>query len=317
VAGPGGPEVLASDPAPERGRSSSWRAGSAPRRTWLGPAAVATALAVVAGSYGWGVWSRAAEEQSRTGAVEVSVEAPLPFSADSGAAEGILRLRNSGPLALSVLTLDLRPAGVRIVSENLPLWVGADRDRLVVVRIELDCSAPRRHTTARSVLLRARTVDGRERVETVRLDVLPTILAGLRREVCDPPLLPVADDVTFGYAGIIDVADGRITTRLLARNERSVPVTITRIRAVSGWPALDAAASSRLPVTVPAGGSLPLDIVWDVSRCVRSESGRFSSGLHLEIAAPERSEQLAVLEPGIDYTRDFFRRYAEICPDRG
>ena len=304
-----GPDVLASDTAPESGRSPS-------TRPWLGPVAAVVALVVVAGSYGWGAWTRAAEERSRTSAVEVSVEAPLPFSADGGAAEGILRLRNTGPLALSVLTLDLRPSGVRIVSENLPLWVGADRDRLVVVRIELDCAAPRSRTTARSVQLRARTVDGKERVQSVRLDVLPTILASLRREVCDPPLLPVADDVSFGYAGIIDVNNGRITTRLLARNERAVPVTITRIRAVSGWPALDEAGSSRLPVTVPAHGSLPLDVAWDVSRCVRSESGRFSSGLHLELGDPARTEQLAVLEPGIDYTRDFFRRYAEICPDR-
>jgi hypothetical protein len=74
---------------------------------------------------------------------------------------------------------------------------------------------------------------------------------------------------------------------------------------------------------VPAHARAPLDLRWDVSTCVRSQSGRFSSGLHLQLVAlPElngnrpapTTEELAVLEPGIDYTRDFFRAYAEVCP---
>ena len=47
---------------------------------------------------------------------------------------------------------------------------------------------------------------------------------------------------------------------------------------------------------------------------VRSESGRFSTGLHLQLGPPSGSEELAVLEPGIDYTRDFFRLYSQVCP---
>jgi hypothetical protein len=305
------------DPQPDLLVSSheDERLGTRPRPGWAGPLAVLLALAAVLGSYGWGVWTDAAEQRARTGTVRMQVEAPLPFSADAGAAKGILRLHNDGPLALSVLTLGLKPAGVRLVSENLPLWIGAGRDRLVVVHIEMDCTAAREETTARSVLLRARTVDGNERVTAVRLTVLPKILDSVRRQACDPPVLPVAEDLTLSYAGITDVSDGRISTRLLARNERPEPVTITRISAVSGWPVLDPAGSSPLPVTVPAHGKLALDLAWDVSRCVRSQSGRFSSGLHLELGAPANTEELAVLEPGIDYTRDFFRRYAEVCPD--
>lgn len=290
------------------------RESLATRHRWLG--AVLMVLAVLAGSaaYGWNAWTDAAEQRARTGEVSMQVEAPLPFSADSGAAEGILRLRNDGPLALSVLTLGLRPVGLRLVTENLPMWIAPGRDRLVVVRIELDCNVDRDAMTAESVLLRARTVDGHERVRSVPLKVLPSILAGVRQQVCDPPLLPLAEDLTLAYAGITDVSDGRITTRLLAVNDRASPVLIAGVSAVSGWPVLDRTRSSRLPVTVPANGKLPIDLAWDVSRCLRSESGRFSSGLHLELGASPHTEQLAVLEPGIDYTRDFFRRYGEVCP---
>ncbi len=281
---------------------------------WLGNVLTVVALLAGAAAYGWNAWTDAAEDRARSGQVSMEVEAPLPFSADSGAAEGILRLRNDGPLALSVLTLGLRPVGLRLVSENLPLWIGPGRDRLVVVRIELDCNAHRTETTAQSVLLRARTVDGQERIRSVPLQVLPSILAGVRRQVCDPPVLPLAENLALAYAGITDVSDRHITTRLLAVNDRAVPVTIAGISAVSGWPALDPARSSRLPLTVPAHGKLPLDLAWDVSRCLRSESGRFSSGLHLLLGPPAGTEELAVLEPGIDYTRDFFRRYSEVCP---
>jgi hypothetical protein len=281
---------------------------------WLGTVLTVVVALAGAAAYGWNAWTEAAEDRERSGQVSMEVEAPLPFSADSGAAEGILRLRNNGPLALSVLTLGLRPVGLRLVTENLPLWIAPGRDRLLVVRIEMDCTADRNQTTARSVLLRARTVDGRERIRSVPLQVLPSVLAGARRQVCDPPVLPLAERLTLAYAGITDVADGHITTRLLAVNDRDVPVTIAGISAISGWPVLDRARSSRLPMTVPAHGRLPLDLAWDVSRCLRSESGRFSSGLHLRLGPLARTEELAVLEPGIDYTRDFFRRYSEVCP---
>jgi hypothetical protein len=300
------PDVIQSGHADRGSPTSAYR--------WLGSALTAVAVLVGAGAYGWNAWTDAAEERARSGQVTMEVEAPLPFSADSGAAEGILRLRNDGPLALSVLTLGLRPVGLRLVSENLPLWIGPGRDRLVVVRIELDCRAHGSETTAQSVLLRARTVDGQERIRSVPLQVLPSILAGVRRQVCDPPVLPLAEDLALAYAGITDVSDGHITTRLLAVNDRAVPVTIAGISAVSGWPVLDPTRSSRLPLTVPAHAKLPLDLAWDVSRCLRSESGRFSSGLHLRLGPPARTEELAVLEPGIDYTRDFFRRYSEVCP---
>lgn len=300
-------EVIQSAHRTDRDRPAPWPG-------WLGSAVGILALLAVAGTYGWNAWSDAAERRARSGQVSMQVEAPLPFSADSGAAEGILRVRNDGPLALSVLTLGLRPRGLRLVTENLPLWIAPGRDRLVVVSIEMDCNANREVTTARSVLLRARTVDGQERIRSVPLQVLPSILAGVRRQVCDPPVLPLAEDLTLAYAGITDASDGRITTRVLAVNDRAAPVIIAGLSAVSGWPVLDRARSSPLPLTVPARGKLPLDLAWDVSRCVRSQSGRFSSGLHLELGGPADTEQLAVLEPGIDYTRDFFRRYGELCP---
>ena len=300
-------EVIQSDHRADR----DW---FAPRHRWLGSALTVFALLAASAAYGWNAWTEAAEQRARTGAVQMAVEAPLPFSADSGAAKGILRLRNDGPLALSVLTLSFGPGGLRLISENLPLWIRAGSDRLVVVRIELDCTALREETVARSVLLRARTVDGQERIRSVPLKVLPSILAGVRREACDPPVLPLAEDLALAYAGITQVADGRITTRVLARNDRDAPVTIAGISAVSGWPPLDPAASTQLPVTVPGHGKIPLDLGWDVSRCVRSQSGRFSSGLHLRLGPPANAEELAVLEPGIDYTRDFFRRYGELCP---
>lgn len=300
-------DVIASGHRADRG----WLA---PEHRWLGSALTVLALLAGSAAYGWNAWTEAAEQRARTGVVRMAVEAPLPFSADSGAAKGILRLRNDGPLALSVLTLGFRSGGLRLVAENLPLWIRPGGDRLVVVRIELDCTALRADTLARSVLLRARTVDGKERIEPVPLEVLPSILAGVRREACDPPLLPIAEDIELVYAGITEVSGGRITTRVLARNDRALGVTITGISAVSGWPPLDSSASTRLPVTVPGHGKLPLDLGWDVSRCVRSQSGRFSSGLHLTLGAPASTEELAVLEPGIDYTRDFFRRYGEVCP---
>jgi hypothetical protein len=279
-----------------------------------GPVLATLVLVAVVAVYGWSLWHDRELERQRAGAVEVSVEAPLPFSADSGAAEGILRLRNDGPLPLGVLSLGFKPGGLRLVTENLPLRVDAAGSRLVVVRLEIDCTVLRDETGPQSLQLRARTEDDRERVTAVRVKPLESILTKLRREACDPPLLPIAEDLTLAYAGISAVSDGRITTRVLARNERDTAVTVVRISSVSGWPALDAAASTQLPVTVPAHGRLPLDLGWDVSRCVRSESGRFSTGLHLHLGPPAGTEELAVLEPGIDYTRDFFSRYAEVCP---
>ena len=303
-------EVIESAHRVDRGGRST----SSPDQGRLGSVFAVLALVAAVVAYGWSSWSEAGDERARSGEVSVGIEAPLPFSADSGAAEGILRLRNDGPLALSVLTLDFRPGGLRLVTENLPLWIRPGTDRLVVVRIELDCTAPRGLIATTSMQLRARTVDGQERVRPVTLEVLPSILAGIRRQACDPPVLPLAENLSLAYAGITDASGGRITTRVLAVNAGDTSLTIVRISAVSGWPALDPDASSRLPLTVPSHGSRPLDLGWDVSRCVNGQSGRFSIGLHLELGPPESIEEVGVLEPGIDYTRDFFRRYGEICP---
>lgn len=270
------------------------------------------ALVAVAAVYGWSTWHDGEVERERAGTVRVGVEVPLPFSADTGAAEGILRLRNDGPLALAVLTLGFRAAGLRLVSENLPLRVDAGTSRLIVVRVEIDCTGET--STPRSLVMRTRTSDAQERVRVVRVDALNPIVSDLRRDACDPPLLPIAEQLTIAYAGITKAADERITTRVLVSNERDTPVTIVRISAVSGWPALDPVASSPLPVTLAPHSRRTVDLAWDVSQCVRSESGRFSTGLHLQLGPPSGSEELAVLEPGIDYTRDFFRRYSEVCP---
>jgi hypothetical protein len=270
------------------------------------------ALLAVAGVYGWSTWHDREVARERAGAVRVGIEVPLPFSADSGGAEGILRLRNDGPLELAVLTLGFRAAGLRLVSENLPLRVDAESSRLIVVRVEIDCTGET--STARSLVMRTRTSDAQERIRVVRVDALDPIVSDLRRDACDPPLLPIAERLSVAYAGITKAADERITTRVLVSNERDTPVTIVRISAVSGWPALDPVASSLLPVTLAPHSRRTVDLAWDVSQCVRSESGRFSTGLHLQLGPPSGSEELAVLEPGIDYTRDFFQRYSEVCP---
>ncbi len=270
------------------------------------------ALVAVAAVYGWSTWHDRAVERERAGTVRVGIEVPLPFSADSGGAEGILRLRNDGPLALAFLTLGFQDSGLRLVSENLPLRVDAESTRLIVVRVEIDCTGET--STPRSLVMRTRTSDAQERLGVVRVDALDSIVSDLRRDACDPPVLPIAEELSIAYAGITKAADERITTRVLVSNERDTPVTIVRISAVSGWPALDPFASSSLPVTLRPHSRRTVDLAWDVSQCVRSESGRFSTGLHLQLGPPSGSEELAVLEPGIDYTRDFFRLYSEICP---
>ena len=270
------------------------------------------ALVAVAALYGWSTWHDGVVERERAGAVRVGIEVPLPFSADSGGAEGILRLRNDGPLALSVLTLGFQAGGLRLVSENLPLRVDAESTRLIVVRVEIDCTGER--ATPGSLVMRTRTSDAQERVRVMRVEALDPIVTNLRRDACDPPLLPIAEDLSIAYAGITKAADERITTRVLVRNERDTPVTIVSISAVSGWPALDLTASTPLPLTLAPHSRRTVDLAWDVSQCVRSESGRFSTGLHLHLGPPSGSEELAVLEPGIDYTRDFFQRYSEVCP---
>jgi hypothetical protein len=270
------------------------------------------ALVAVAAVYAWSIWHDRVLERERAGAVNVRVEVPLPFSADSGGAEGILRVRNDGPLPLSVLTLGFQAPGLRLVSENLPLRVDAESSRLIVVRVEIDCTGET--STTRSVVMRTRTSDKQERLRAVRVDALNAIVSNLRRDACDPPLLPIAEQLSIAYAGITKAADERITTRVLVSNERDTPVTIVRIAAVSGWPALDPDASSDLPVTLAPHSRQTVDLAWDVSQCVRSESGRFSTGLHLLLGPPSATEELAVLEPGIDYTRDFFARYSEVCP---
>ena len=287
---------------------------SAPRHRWLGSAVTILALFAGAAAYGWSAWSEAADERARSGEVSVGIEAPLPFSADSGAAEGILRLRNDGPLALAVLTMRFRSDRLRLVTENLPLRIDAASNRLVVVRFELDCTASGAQATAGSIQVRARTADKTESIHAVRVRGLPAILDQMHQQECEPHVLPLAEELTFSYAGITEVTGGHITTRVLIANDSDAPVSVAEIRAVSGWPRLDPASSSDLPVTVPANAKLPVDLGWDVSRCVRSQSGRFSSGLLVRLGPPANSEELAVLEPGIDYTRDFFRRYGEVCP---
>jgi hypothetical protein len=198
------------------------------------------------------------------------------------------------------------------VSENLPLRVEAGSDRLIVVRVEIDCTGET--STPRSLMMRTRTSDAQERLRTVRVDALDPIVSDLRRDTCDPPLLPIAEQLSIAYAGITKAADERITTRVLVSNDRDTPVSIVRISAVSGWPALDPVASSPLPLTLRPHSRRTVDLAWDVSRCVRSETERFSTGLHLQLGPPSGSEELAVLEPGIDYTRDFYRLYSEVCP---
>jgi hypothetical protein len=270
------------------------------------------ALVAVAAVYGWSTWHDREVERERAGTVRVGVEVPLPFSADSGGAEGILRLRNDGPLGLAVLTLGFQAAGLSLASENLPLRVDAESTRLIVVRVEIDCTGVA--STPRSLVMRTRTSDAQEHLRVVRVDALGTIVSDLRRDACDPPVLPIAEQLSIAYAGITKAADERITTRVLINNERDTPVTIVRISAVSGWPALDRVESSPLPMTIRAHSRRTADLAWDVSQCVRSESGRFSTGLHLQLGPPSGSEELAVLEPGIDYTRDFFRLYSQVCP---
>jgi hypothetical protein len=270
------------------------------------------ALVAVAAVYGWSSWHDREVGRERAGTVRVGIEVPLPFSADSGGAEGILRLRNDGPLPLAVLSLGFQATGLRLVSENLPARVTPASTRLVVVRVEIDCTGET--STPQSLVMRTRTSDAQERLGVVRVDALDTIVSDLRRDACDPPVLPIAERLSIAYAGITKAADEIVTTRVLVSNERDAPVTIVRISAVSGWPALDPAASSPLPMTIPAHGRRKADLAWDVSQCVRSESGRFSTGLHLQLGPPSGSEELAVLEPGIDYTRDFFRLYSEVCP---
>ena len=303
-------EVIESAHQADRGRRST----PSPGQGRLGSVFAVLALVAAVVAYGWSAWSESADERARSGQVSVGVEAPLPFSADSGAAEGILRLRNDGPVALAVLTMSFRSDRLRLVTENLPLRIDPASNRLVVVRFELDCTAKEARTTARSIQLRARTADKQESIRTVRVKGLPAILDQMRQQECEPPVLPLAEDLTFSYAGITEVTGGHITTRVLIANDGDAPVSVMEIRAVSGWPRLAPASSSDLPVTVPANSKLPLDLGWDVSRCVRSQSGRFSSGLHVRLGPPVNSEELAVLEPGIDYTRDFFRRYGEVCP---
>ena len=270
------------------------------------------ALVAVAAVYGWSTWHDREVERERAGTVRVGIEVPLPFSADSGGAEGILRLRNDGPLALAVLTLGFKAEGLRMVSENLPARVDVASTRLVVVRVEIDCTGET--STPRALVMRTRTADAKERLRVVSVAALDSIVSDLRHDACDPPLLPIAEQLSIAYAGITKAADELITTRVLVSNERDTPVTIVRISAVSGWPALDPLASSSLPVTLRPHSRRTVDLAWDVSHCVRSESGRFSTGLHLQLGPPSGSEELAVLEPGIDYTRDFFRLYSEVCP---
>ena len=204
------------------------------------------ALVAVAAVYGWSTWHDRAVERERAGTVRVGIEVPLPFSADSGGAEGILRLRNDGPLALAVLTLGFQDAGLRLVSENLPLHVDAESTRLIVVRVEIDCTGET--STPRSLVMRTRTSDAQERLGVVRVDALDSIVSDLRRDACDPPVLPIAEQLSIAYAGITKAADERITTRVLVSNERDTPVTIVRISAVSGL-----AGARPLRVLVPAG----------------------------------------------------------------
>jgi len=312
-------EVIASRHHVEREWSGGGRFGEGRLGAW----AAVLALLVVGCSYGWSAWNERAQERARSGAVQVTVEAPLPFSADRGAAKGIVRLRNDGPLGVSVLSLAVDSDGLRLGSLNLPALVPPSGTRLLAVRLELDCTAAHPERAARSVVMRTRTADREQHERSVTVQGLPSIVEQMRRQECDPAVLPVAEDIAMAYAGIISVSEGRITTRVLVINDRPKPVTIRSVSAVSGWPLLDPGPSSRLPLTVPAHRKAPLDLRWDVSTCVRSQSGRFSSGLHLQLVSlpavsgnlpAPTTEELAVLEPGIDYTRDFFRAYGEVCP---
>jgi hypothetical protein len=150
------------------------------------------ALVVVVAAIGLSLRHQGAVERQRAGAVRVAVDAPLPFSSYAGAAEGVLRLRNEGPRALSVLTLDVESGGLRLVTENLPLRVAADGAQMVGVRFEFDCAVGHPRSTPGSVIMRARTADAREGARAVRIDALPPILMKLRHHACEPPLVRLA-----------------------------------------------------------------------------------------------------------------------------
>src|SRR5215210_6558070 len=140
------------------------------------------ALVAVAAVYGWSAWHDRAVEREQAGTVRVGIDVPLPFSADSGGAEGILRLRNDGPLALSVLTLGFQADGLRMVSENLPARVDVASTRLIVVRVEIDCTGET--STPKSLVMRTRTSDAQERLRVVSVAALDSIVSDLRHDAC-------------------------------------------------------------------------------------------------------------------------------------
>lgn len=294
-------DVLASGPEPP-GPDRPPRRGT--RR------AVAFAAGVLAGMAALAGWGGLAGASRATTGSALTVESAVPFAVERYGAVGALRVRNSGPRAVTLTGLALPGDDGWLTSAALPLTVSGGRTALIPLRVELRCPADGLASHARA--LRLEVADGAaSRTVDVGLDPLQPVLAEARSRYCavgstGPP------PVTVAYAGLTEVRERRIVTRLLVASRLTRPVRLDEVAAPGGWPPVDTARSTPLPLVLPPSGSAAVDVAWDVSACSVPSSGRFEG--RVLVRTDRRTAQHVVpVASALTYDLDVVAAYADLC----
>ena len=269
-------------PAPRHGASDLIGAGDDDRdapaghpagaRRWL-PLGIAFALGIVVGAAGWDRWRDISEERARRSAVTIDAELGTVFGPATNEGERTLsvvaRLRNTGPLPVEVVQIDLdisglvtppgsRPAALTLqpgTTESLRFARILRCEELAVVGDE-------------PLVLRARTADGglRERRLVLRDDVLR--LGQFARLQCERRDLDQSSSflVSLGWTGVTwDRRARAVRSGFTAAPVPPTGATITRIESPNlGW----TAEAERLPIDVAPGSRRTIQVVWRVADCV-------------------------------------------------
>jgi hypothetical protein len=165
-------------------------------RRWL-PLGLAFVLGVVVGAAGWDRWRDFAEDRARESAFAVAAEFGTVFgpAANQGELnEGelmvsiMVRLRNTGPLPVEIVEVDLDVPGLAPLPGVRPATLTLLPDRTEIVRFARILRCEELAVTGdEPLVVRARTADGRLREKQLELGADMQRIGDFARSQCERP----------------------------------------------------------------------------------------------------------------------------------
>jgi hypothetical protein len=244
------------------------------RRRWLAFGLV-FALGVVVGAAGRDRWRDISDERSRRSAVTVAADLGAVFGPAINGGERtisvVARLRNTGPLPVEVIDLQLHipgldaPAGASILPATLTLEPGATETMRLARILRCEELAV---TGDEPLVIRARTADGGVRERRIALTDDVVRLGEFVRSQCERRDL----DQSSAFLGSVgwtkatwNRADRVVRSNLTVQPVQSAGATVTAVDSASpGW----TADGGGLPIEVPPDTRHPVTVVWRVADCV-------------------------------------------------